>query len=386
VSIRRGAAAALAALVLAGTAPADAGPVGATLVPRHFADLAGWATADTRAALAAFREVCAATAERQPASGLAAALRPPCAAARRLAAHPGERAARRFFEVEFRPVEVVPAGGRGFFTGYFEPEIAGALRPTARFSAPLLARPADLVVLAPAARLPGAAVPLTAARRLPDGSLAPYPDRAAIETGALGARARALAWVDPIDAFFVQVQGAGRIRLADGRVLSLAFAGRNGWPYTAIARVLVERGAMTRAEATAAALRAWLVAHPAAAPALMRENRSYIFFREDEARGARSGPLGAAHAPLHPRVSIAVDHRAWPYGLPVWIDAALAVGPGGALAPFRRLTIAADTGSAIVGPARADIFFGSGAAAGATAGLVKQHGRFVALLPRNAAP
>lgn len=376
----------LATLAFSTAGSAGAGPAGVTLVPWQFAEIAGWAIADHRAALSAFREVCAATAADRHIAGLAAALVGPCTAARRFGPQPDKAAARRFFEAEFHPVEVVPPGGRAFFTGYFEPEIPGALRRTERFAAPLLARPADLVTLTPPAVLPGAAVALTAARRLSDGTLAPFPDRAAIETGALGESARALAWVEPIDAFFVQVQGAGCVRLSDGRVVSLAFAGRNGWPYTSIARVLVERGDMTRAEATAAALRAWLVAHPKAAPALMRENRSYIFFRKDSARAARSGPLGAAHAPLHPRVSIAVDHHAWPYGLPVWVDAMLPLGQGGALRSFRRLTIASDTGSAIVGPARADIFFGSGAAAGSIAGLVKHYGQFFALLPRGVGP
>jgi membrane-bound lytic murein transglycosylase A len=374
--------------VLTFVGAAGAAPDGAHLVARGFADLPGWSQTDPRPALAAFREICTYKADTGtvPQERLSAALRRACLAAQTLPPRPSEAAARRFLERAFHPVEVIPPGGQGFFTGYFEPEVPGADHRTARFPAPLLARPADVVSIPAGKTVPGVPAGFTAARRLPNGRLAPYPDRAAIETGALGTRARPLAWVDPIDAFFVQVQGSGRIRLEDGHVLSLRFDGRNGWPYTAIARLLVERGVMTRAEATAEALRAWLAAHPEEAPALMRENRSYIFFRVDGTRDGRAGPVGAAHVPLHPRVSIAVDHHVWPYGLPVWIDAALPLGEDGALVSFRRLTIAADTGSAIVGPARADIFFGSGRQAGAVAGLVKHSGHFVVLLPREAAP
>jgi membrane-bound lytic murein transglycosylase A len=376
--------AAVAAALMCAAPGAWAAPAGQ--VARHFTDLTGWRQADHRAAFAAFAAVCAASAGRQQGGRLGRALAVPCVAARALEPRPSEAAARGFFEAEFRPVEVASPGRGAFFTGYFEPEVAGALRRTVRFSTPLLARPADLISLPRGADLPGAGVTLTAARRLSGGRLAPYPDRAAIEAGALEGSAHTLAWVDPIDAFFMQVQGSGRVRLPGGRVLSLGFDGRNGWPYTAIARLLVARGAMTVQEATAARLRAWLVAHPAQAPALMRENRSYIFFRINAGRAGHDGPLGAAHVPLRAGVSIAVDHHVWPYGLPVWIDAALPVGPRGALAPFRRLTVAADTGSAIVGAARADIYFGAGDAAGAVAGRIKHGGHFVALVPRGVAP
>jgi membrane-bound lytic murein transglycosylase A len=382
---RLGAAALGVAAALLGATTAVAWPgAGGRLVPLHYGDLAGWAAADLRPALLAFRAVCARS-EGQPA-GPGPSLATACAAAEALPRAPDAQAARRFFERAFAPAEVVPAGGgRGFFTGYYEPEVAGALRRTERFSAPLLAPPAGLVAVPAGVLLAGAPVALTAALKQASGRLAALPDRAAIEAGALAGRTRALAWVDPIDAFFIQVQGSGGVRLADGRVLRLGFAGRNGWPYTAIARLLVERGVMTREEATAPALRAWLAAHPAAAPALMRENRSYIFFRET-APAAAGPPAGAAHVPLAPGVGIAIDHHVWPYGLPVWIDADLATGPGGALQRFRRLTVAEDAGAAIKGPARADIFFGTGTAAGAVAGLVKQPGRFVALLPRGSRP
>ncbi|HVV93752.1 MAG TPA: MltA domain-containing protein [Hyphomicrobiales bacterium] len=369
-------------LALLGTTAARAWPDPATrLMPLRYGQLAGWGGTDLRPAFAAFRAVCARGTAGGPGPSLAAA----CAAARALPRAPSAAAARRFFEAAFAPAEVVPAGGgQGFFTGYYEPEAPGALRRTARFSAPLLKAPPGLVAVPDGMRLPGVPVALTAVVKGPSGRVAALPDRAAIEAGALAGRGLELVWLDPVDAFFIQVQGSGRVRLADGRVLRVGFAGRNGWPYTAIARLLVERGVMTRAEATAPALRAWLVAHPADAPGLMRENRSYIFFRET-APGAAIAPEGGAHVPLMPGTGIAIDRRIWPYGLPVWIDADLATGPGGALRRFRHLAVAEDAGDAIKGPARADIFFGTGERAGAIAGLVKQPGRFVVLVPRGAA-
>jgi len=208
----------------------------------------------------------------------------------------------------------------------------------------------------------------------------PFPDRAAIETGAFAGRGLELVWLDPVDAFFVHIQGSARILLQGGEVVRVNFAGRNGYPFTPIGRVLVERGTMTREKADATSIRAFLAANPIDAPALMRENRSYIFFRMDEGRPAHEGPIGAQTLPVTAGRSIAVDDDIWPYGLPVWIDTRLPVKRGDA--PMRRLMIAQDTGAAIRGPARADIFIGTGQEAGRIAGRIRHRGHFVILMPR----
>lgn len=372
------------------TAAGAALPPGTTFAPQGFAELAGWRDDDHAAAMAAFRASCAvgtgslaaARGARAPGEALVRA----CEVALSDAAPDGD-SARRFFETHFVPVRVIPPQSiQGFFTGYFEPDIQGSLGKTEKFSTSILSRPADLVSFRPEERPAGVPAPLEAARRTADGTLAPYPDRAAIEAGVLGDAARPLAWLDPVDAFFVHIQGSARIRLAGGGVLRLSYAGRNGHPFTAIGRLMIERGWLTREEATADGIRGWLVGNPEAGRRLMRENRSYIFFRVDEGRPPDEGPIGAAGVPLHTGRSLAIDRSVWPYGLPVFVSALLPLSAPGRAEPFRRLMVAHDTGSAIVGPARADLFFGSGAAAGEVAGRIRHGGDFVVLLPLPAAP
>jgi membrane-bound lytic murein transglycosylase A len=322
-----------------------------------FSDLPGWAEDDHSAALLAFRRSCRG--------------RRLCEAAKRAAAEGGP-APRRFFETWFEPVEVA---AQGFLTGYFEPEVPGSLRPGSAHPTPLLARPPSLV--AKPARVPhGWPEGLVTARKTRGGYEA-MPDREAIETGALGAAARPLVYLDPVDAFMVHVQGSARIRLADGRVLRVAFDGKNGHPYTAIGKVLATQEALPPAEVTADRLWAWLKAHPQKAPAIMRANRSYIFFKVSRAP-ATDGPAGAAGVPLSPGRSLAVDRRAWVYGTPVWLEGELP-RPEGGTAPLRRLVVAQDTGTAIVGEARGDLYLGSGARAGAEASLIRHPVRWVVL-------
>ncbi len=334
--------------------------------PLAFSDLPGWAEDDHGAALRAFRASCASRQPRQP--------RHLCRAASRVPAGDAS-AARRFFETSFRPIEIDP---RGFLTGYFEPEVGGTLTPDATHPTPLLARPAGLVVRADGPAPSGWPGALTAAFRTPGGYEA-VPDREAIEAGALAASSRPIVYLDPVDAFMVHVQGSARVRLLDGRVIRVGFDGRNGHPYTAIGRVLAEQEGIAPAEMTADRLWAWLKAHPEAAPAILRANRSFIFFRAVEAP-AGDGPVGAAGVALSPGRSLAVDRLAWPYGTPVWLEGELP-RPGGAAEPFRRLAVAQDTGAAIVGPARGDLYFGSGDAAGAAASLVRHPVRWVVLRP-----
>ncbi len=382
----------LAALLLtAGLLPgpvAAAGPprVGeARLEPVAAADLAGFPGPDPAAALDAFRRVCAAPpATIAPAAtGSAEDLAAACAEA---AATPPEGAG-AFFAQRFSAYRIVrppeAAGGperaKGFLTGYFEPELAGALEPGPGYTAAVLARPDDLVILEPGETRPGLDPALRAGRAVASG-LEPYPDRAAIEDGALGGRARPLLWLrDGVDLLVLQVQGSGRVRLPDGRAVRVLYDGRNGRPYTAVAKLIVQEGHLPLEGLTLARWTAWLRANPETARRLIRANASYIFFRLAPVEDPALGPVGAAGAPLSPGRSIAVDAGLWRYGLPFWLEGRL---PGAGAEETGRLVVAADTGSAIVGPARGDLYLGTGARAGAAAGDLRDAVGFVVLLPK----
>jgi membrane-bound lytic murein transglycosylase A len=289
--------------------------------------------------------------------------------------------ARRFFEKTFLPHEVRPRTGGAFFTGYYEPVVSGSLVRSAEFKVPLYRVPDDLVEFDQAAPPPGIDPALRFARRTADG-MVPYHDRAAIEAGALAGRGLELVFLaDPVEAFFIHIQGSARIRLAQGGEMRVTYAAKSGHPYTPIGRVLVERGSLPKGGVTMAAIRGWLAAHAEQAPAVMAANRSFIFFREAPVEDAALGPVGAAKVALTPGRSLAVDRLIHSFHVPVWIDTTLPDGE-----PLRRLMAAQDTGSAIVGPARGDIFFGAGETAGATAGAMQAGGRFVLLVPRACVP
>jgi membrane-bound lytic murein transglycosylase A len=307
-----------------------------------------------------------------------------CASARK-----GEGASdpRTFFTRYFRPylVAVDPAAD-AFFTGYYQPEIPGSLVKTKVFGTPAYGLPPDLVTLSRQQRV-GAFADLTAARRGADGALTPYPDRGAIQDGALenlrGVKTQVFLR-DNVDLFLAQVQGSARVRLPDGRVLRLSFAGRNGQPYTALARVLVQRGVAAPADMTMRRLTEWIrehgVARGEAGDDLLRLNRSFVFFDARLDSRPDEQPEGGSGAALTPLRSIAIDSHIWPYGLPFFIDARMpwrSPEPE----PFQRVMIAQDTGSAIVGPARADVYFGLADTAGARASDIRHHGRFYLLLP-----
>jgi membrane-bound lytic murein transglycosylase A len=368
-----------------------------------FSALADFPKDDHLAAFQAFLVSCAAIVEdRAPLrQGVppSAALRNVCR--RALTKNPRDGAeARQFFETNFRPYRIVPDrnGAKmetghakaGFLTGYYEPVVNGSLEKTPEFAAPILARPDDLVTLAEGETLPGLPPSLRGARRLEDGTLVPYFNRAEIEAGALEGHTKPLVYLrDPVEVFLIQVQGSARVRLADGRLLRLVYAGRNGQPYSSIGRILIEEGQIAPDAMSLAALKGWIRAHGQkpgeAGAALMARNKSFIFFQFDETLAPESGPIGGAGVSLTPLRSIAVDRTIWAYGLPVWIVADLPWQKQQA-APFHRLMIAQDTGSAIVGPARADIFFGSGDDAGARAGDIRHDGDFIILLPVEEGP
>ncbi len=361
----------------------------ARLEALSFDALDGFAADD---ALAAFR--CFTVSARALVGGLPAirAGRGPSAGLKRVAeaalAARVDRAkeARAFFTRSFRPFRIAPAEGEGFLTGYYEPVVAASRVETPSFRWPLLGRPDDLVAFAPGAAPAGFPAGVTGARRKPDGTLVPYDDREAIER----AQANPVVWVrDAVEAFLIQVQGSAQVVFADGASARLAYDGRNGLPYTSIGRILIETGAIDEPAMSLDRLKAWLrsagLGEGEAGLALMRRNRSFIFFRLDEAPDPSLGPVGGAGVPLVPLRSIAVDRALWSYGLPFWIEAELPF-EGEAPTPFRRLTIAQDTGSAIVGPARADLFFGSGDAAGARAGRIRHRGAFTVFLPMGDEP
>ena len=360
-----------------------AGPApGFRLEPIDFAALPGWAGDDHGAALAAFRRGAAVLGDHPPKPRISG-LDPVALAAAINAADaltlPTADAARSFFEVLFRPFEVKPETGSGFFTGYYEPIVAGSRSPSTTFAWPIYGRPDDLVEIDPDSPPPGLDTGARFARRIP-GGYAPYPDRAAIEDGLLAGRGLELAYLaDPVDAFFIHIQGAARIRLAEGGEMRITYAAKSGHPYTPIGRVLIEVGALPPGGATMQTIRRWLADHPAERRQVMARNRSFIFFREAAVADPALGPVAAAKVPLTPGRSLAVDRLIHSFHAPVWIDTRLPDGT-----PFRRLMVAQDTGSAIVGPARGDIFVGSGDEAGAIAGGLQAGGRFILLVPREA--
>ena len=360
-------------------------PAGARAEAVAFADVPGWSADDHAAAWPVFLASCKSVTESEPA--LRQGLTPPQALIDRCreAMALGEAAAgqaKNFFETRFEAWRISSSEGHAFFTGYYEPEVEGSLAREGRWQVPLYGRPDDLVSFEPGQSPPGFEA-YAAARRRPDGSLEIYPDRKAIEEGALDDKGLERVWLaDPVDRFFMQVQGSGRVRLPGGGVVRLSYAGRNGHPYTGIGRVAADRTNTPRSEMTMARLRALLTGDRGWARDVMRENKSFVFFKF-AALDPALGPIGGQGLPLTPLRSIAVDRTLWPYGLPVFIDTALPDVPGVHRGLVRRLVVAQDTGSAILGAARADIFFGSGAAAGASAGAVRHRGAFTVLWPRG---
>ena len=259
--------------------------------------------------------------------------------------------ARAFFELFFRPV-VIENGKGALFTGYFEPELDGSLQPSMRYRYPVYSLP-------------------------PEASTGrPWLTRRQIETGdALQGRGLEIAWVDdPVELFFLQIQGSGRIRLPDGRVIRVGYAGKNGHEYRSVGVEMVRRGIYEPHQVSAEVIKNWVRRNPVEGQELLYHNPSYVFFRRIDRVPADKGPLGAMNRSITAGRSIAVDPAFVPLGAPVWIEKD---GDN----PIRRLMVAQDTGSAIKGPQRADIFFGTGDAAGRAAGKLRDPGRLVVLLP-----
>jgi membrane-bound lytic murein transglycosylase A len=269
----------------------------------------------------------------------------------------------------------------GLVTGYYEPLLKGSRRPSAKYRVPLYRVPPDLVAIDLAGTHPELAG-LRLRGRLLNGKVVAYPTRGEIMRSNL-LRGQELLWVDdPIDAFFLQVQGSGRVQLDDGRVARVAYADTNGHPYRSIGRWLVDTGELTIDQASMQGIKAWAALNPRRLDQLLEQNPSFVFFREVPLGDPATGPTGALGVALTPHASLAVDARFIPLGAPL----VLASADPSTAAPFVRPMVAQDTGSAIRGPLRFDYFWGFGAAAGERAGRHKHEGSAWLLVPRGASP
>lgn len=353
---------------------------GVVLRPARWRDLPGWTDDDLSGAWGAFQRDCRAR--------LAAPLAAVCARAAAIA--PTDTAAQRaFFEAGFRPWQVIPAAGgddSGLITGYYEPVLRGALQPDATYSVPVWGLPDDLVP-----RVAGADGVTGGRRVVQDGrqTLAPYWSRGQIQSDPAVRAAldrHVVVWLEnPVDALFLQVQGSGLVRLPDGGLLRLRYAGTNGWPYRSVGRWLLDTGRV-QGTVTMSVIRAWAQLHPDDVAQMLAANPRVVFFSATPAVDPQRGPVGALGVPLTAMRSVAVDKSEIALGLPLWLSATLPPADAPATAtngtPFDRLVFAQDVGSAITGAVRADLFTGTGDAAGDLAGRLQSLGRIWVLLPR----
>lgn len=359
-----------ASVVVVPPVPMAPGVTGLVLVPGRFGDLPGWSSDQHAEALGALLRSCIKLSAKPPAQelgpdpafGRVSHWQQICAAANQVAFDDGS--ARTFFQTWFVPYRALSGGNdRGLITGYYEPVLRGSWRRTERHTVPIYKAPPETKVASTAA----------------GGRGATLPSRTQIEAGALAGRGLELMWVDdPVDAFFLHIQGSGQVEMTDGSRVRVGYAGKNGHAYFPIGAELIRRGEVAQEQMSMQAIRSWLAANPDRAPALMAMNQSYVFFRQISG----DGPIGAQGVPLTAARSIAVDPSYVPYSVPIWLDT---TDPRAEGAPLRRLVVAQDTGGAIKGAIRGDLFCGSGDQAGQLAGLMKQSGRWFILLPRAAA-
>lgn len=373
-------------------APAPAAPVAAASLPSAYrpaswSDLPGWSQDALQEAWPAFRAGCGALAN--PGAPTRGTWGPPCDAADTVDAR-DPASVRAFFEWHFSPYSVIAADGRteGTITGYYEPLLTGSRTKNNHFAVPLYAAPDDLLTIDLAEVYPE----LKGKRlrgRVDGRKVVPYWARADIENGRAPVGDKVLCYVeDPVEAFFLEIQGSGRVTLAEGGVMRVGYADQNGHPYRSIGRVLIDRGELSPDRASMQGIREWGRRHPDQLPALLDENPSYVFFREVPAAAAGTleaaidGPIGTLGVPLAAGRALAVDPRSIPLGAPVF----LATTHPLSTAPLDRLMLAQDTGGAIRGALRADFFWGFGDAAGREAGRMKQDGRMWLLWPKDAGP
>ncbi len=367
-------------------APVAAAPR-ATFTPVSFAAVAGWSSDAVEQAWPALLIGCRSLIAAPPTMAL---WQPPCAAAEKIDGR-DPKAVRHFLEAHFIPYAVSDAADgkdTGLVTGYYEPLLKGSRTRSETFGVPLHAPPDDLLTVDLTALHPELKDRRVRARV--DGSkVVPYWSRADIERGAAPLTGKTLVYVeDPVEAFFLEIQGSGRIALSDGTTIRLNYADQNGHPYRSIGRVLIDRGDLPRERASMQGIRAWVKANPQKARALLDENPSYVFFRQvpspapDSLEAAIDGPIGTLGVPLLAQRTIAIDPRVIPLGAPVFLATTMPLSK----TPLQRLTLAQDTGGAIRGAVRADYFWGFGDDAGREAGRMRQEGRMWLLWPKGAAP
>jgi membrane-bound lytic murein transglycosylase A len=357
------------------------------LEPVAWTQIEGWAADDHAAAFGTFRTSCNPflsrrwRADKRPIHN---ALRDVCKRAASAGALDKDKAkARAFFEENFRPVRIAKLGeSTGLLTGYYEPIVDGSRFPNPEFHAPLYRRPRDLMIEGKKSSKGSFPNRAKVGRLNAKKEFEPYHDRLAIEEGALDGQRLEIAWLrDHWEAMTIQIQGSARVRLEDGTMVRLNYDAHNGHGYTAVGRILIERNLVAREDMSMDRIRQWMVKNPDQAREVRGTNKSFVFFR---ITGLNSDvePSGAQGVPLTARRSIAVD-RIHVYGTPFFIDAELPIKGPRTRDRFRQLMVAQDTGSAIIGPARADLYFGAGDEAGAVAGRIRQQGRFVMLLPAS---
>jgi peptidoglycan lytic transglycosylase A len=358
--------------------------------PVTWSAIDGWAADDHAAAFATFLASCRAligsAKSARDTRPVYPALLDICRKARTGGMQTDE-SARKFFEENFVALRVSKIEDpNGFLTGYYEPVVDGSRTPTDDFKVALYGRPRDLVHMGRKRKAESFPNTGRVVRRIARGKYVPYFDRAQIEDGALATRGLELAYLkDANDLLFIQIQGSARIRLTDGSLLRVNYDSHNGHPYTPVGRILIERGIIKREDMSMDAIRKWMAENPDGGKELRRQNKSFVFFRtvglpeNEEARGAQGVPLTASR-------SIAVDKGLHVYGTPFFIAADLPIATETSATKFRKLMVAQDTGSAIVGPARADIYFGSGLEAGRIAGRIKNPAQVVMLMPRALDP
>lgn len=339
-----------------------------------FANLPGWAEDDLREAWAPFLASCEVLV-------MNADWKEACSVARKVDAR-SEKAVRLFFESFFEPRRLVNKDGTttGLVTGYYEPVLRGARKRSSAFQTPLHAAPDDLISVDLVALYPETRS-LRLRGKLVGRKIIPYATRAElVQSNALAGKE--LVWVDdPIDAFFLQVQGSGRVYLTDTKeTVRMAYADQNGHPYKSIGRYLVDKGELTLDRASAQNIKAWFKSNPARQQELLNANPSYVFFKEEKLPDPGKGPKGSLGVPLTAQRSIAIDPEFVLLGAPVFISTTYPAQE----APLRKLMLAQDTGSAIRGVVRADYFWGAGAEAGQQAGKMKQRGELWVLMPKKA--
>jgi len=363
---------------------------GGQYVPLAWADLPGWNNDDQLAAFRTFRASCRPIAAQHDLpsdpKALGISLRDPCRAARASDISDGTRA-RSFFEEHFTPLRISRLGeGDGFVTGYYEPVLEGSRTQTDVYNVPVYRRPSNLFVRGYKQSSPDLPNKGQVFRKIGRRKLVPYYDRGEIEDGAIAGRGLEICWLkEQTDLLFAQIQGSARIKLQDGATVRINYDAHNGYPYTAVGRVLIERGIIPKEQMSMQKIREWMEQNPDGAKELRQQNRSYIFFREVNLSD-KDEAVGAQGIPLTPGRSIAVDKSLHVYGTPFFIEGELPIESEQSKTPFHRLMIAQDTGSAITGPARADLYFGAGADAGKVSGRLRHSMRFVMLVPKSVDP